>query len=381
MSETPETNSSERGVNEPTETPGGSTVPNSAQPEASQTTTGTPTGTSSVQTPEASAHSTDGASVASTDDEKKHLTQGQFTQTLLESFVPGRGKLATFIAIFVVFFVLIGLVLHRVADRSIFQRDEYQITQDQIQIQFLNPDGSITDQQPAWIPRDIREELLNNVRLFNPNVTEPFSLLDPNVVSYFYNACKNHPRVRRVIYIRKQRPASLQILLELHRPVLLITVPRNGKTAAFLANEDGLLQPLADARILDEQHHEIPILEGYHKEPLGTTPGEAWPDTTVHDAANIARTFGPYWEIAGIKTVKVVAPPKTRTVGYELIARNGTTIYWGTAEEPPTANGFSNQKKLEALLAQFPDGAISAGEPQSISFQKQAADAPLAPVP
>lgn len=372
MSETPETNSTGHGVNEPTATPGGNAVPNGAQSESSQSSTEIPGGTSSVQNPEVSA--------PLTDDAEKHLTQGQLTQTLLESFVPGRGKLATFFAIFIVFFVLIGLVLHRVADRSIFQRAEYQITSDQIQIQFLNPDGSSTDQQPTWIPQDIRQELLENVSRFN-KVAEPFSLLDPNVVSYFYNACKNHPRVRRVIYIRKQRPASLKILLELHRPVFLVTVPRNGKTVGFLANEDGLLQPLADVRVLDEQHHEIPILEGYHKEPLGTTPGGAWPDMTVHDAANIARTFGPYWETAGIKTIKVIAPPKTRTVSYELTARNGTTIYWGTAEEPPTANGFSNQKKLEALLAQFPDGALSVGEPQSISFQKKPVDAPPASAP
>ncbi|MDO4584412.1 MAG: hypothetical protein Q4D62_09950 [Planctomycetia bacterium] len=301
---------------------------------------------------------------------ENYVQWGDVLRALVSQFVPGRGPLATAAVIILLFFVGMVVIWRSVAHDQL-QKDAYILTPDKIELIWKTADGE-KPAPPPWVCRDVVLELLQIIeRQYNHPQNEPFSILDTRIITWFHDALRQHPWIRRTVEIRKMYPARLRLVVEFRRPVLMVEVtqPDDEMSTFFPVDEDGKLLPTCDFPLstLDLYPH----LKEYPFMPLGMTPGSCWTEKTVADAVAIVKDFGPLWNQLGLHSLQAVRREEEgfrHEIQYDIYTHHGSVIHWGRPGQ------FSNTAKIRQLVErQNQLGTLDSPEsPRVFSFRTSA---------
>ena len=198
---------------------------------------------------------------------------------------------------------------------------------------------------PAWVPGDLKAEVLRDNGLQGP-----VSLLDPDLTRRISHAFSLHPWVR---YARSTKsPGGVRVEIEYRRPVMFVEVGTRWEPVDI----DGVLLP--QPKLSDEQQQKMPRFTG-----LGTTPagpaGTSWGDPRVAAAASIADFLAEDWPNWKLSTLEPAPPTFTESIEVELFylysSSRRTRIIWGrsllhpSSDEPPAAEKL---KRLRQFFSQ-----------------------------
>jgi hypothetical protein len=159
--------------------------------------------------------------------------------------------------------------------------------------------------------------------------------------------------VRRV---SKSRPAKVEVDLEYRRPAALVELTTPDARGVLPVDDEGVLLPRGD--FVDEQGQllpaalKYPVIVGGDAVPEGS-PGAAWGNKTIYDAARVAASLREAWEKCGlfkIAPLAVEAADSSPGGEFVLLARNGSRVIWGPAPGDKPQDQELLQAKIEKLL-------------------------------
>ncbi|MBQ9872969.1 MAG: hypothetical protein IJM30_00730 [Thermoguttaceae bacterium] len=239
---------------------------------------------------------------------------------------------------------------------QILEREEYIIAPERVNI--YASDG----ETPWWVPDDFFAEVLESRP--QKDRDKPLNSNDPNLVKELTQAFADHPLVEKVESMLVSYPASLDVVLKFREPIALVdSSPREDedflKKASELFPDAGSLELLRlDAslgklggtksngdrsrlRIVDARGNEIdfryfrnrpdklkqfPTIVTYV--PLNDALKRA---AALVDLLNREGAI----ESRGIETIRAFKAVGEKEPIFFLTAKDGTTVNWGTFEDPP----------------------------------------------
>ncbi|MDO4550222.1 MAG: hypothetical protein Q4C96_03100 [Planctomycetia bacterium] len=294
------------------------------------------------------------------------LSADEVSRTIIAEFIPGRGYLATFAALIIIFMTF-SFFLYNFSEKQILSSDKYILSErisdeegnllgfklDKIHLKYETPDGLSTE-LPAWLTCDIRAYVLNTVEQFysqnKQTPPEKYSILESRLVDDFHKALKMHPWVRRVIHIQKFYPARMEIVVEYRKPVVMAEIydPQTKTISGALPlDPDARFLPACD--IPQEYQVSLPILKGCNSPPISTRPGAFWDDPKVMAAAKLVAEFGENWKALNLHAIHpttVMNSAELRSeIHYILETKNGSRIDFGCEE-----TSRRTQEKIQQLL-------------------------------
>ncbi|MCP4190255.1 MAG: hypothetical protein GY768_06485 [Planctomycetaceae bacterium] len=196
----------------------------------------------------------------------------------------------------------------------------------------LDPSKLSVNEQPEWIRSDVKKNAIAFGQLENA------SLLDQKLVLQVKQAFGVQPWVKRVNFVNKQFPSTVEVQVEYRRPIAMVEVPA-GMFEDF--DEPGLLPIDVDGCLLPveltEQEAAIyPWISGINTSPAGP-PGNPWGDDRVVKAASIIALLEDIWEPLKLHRIEVPTSesPADATAQlpkrFMLITRNRRQFDWGSA--------------------------------------------------
>ncbi|MBM98660.1 MAG: hypothetical protein CMJ77_05995 [Planctomycetaceae bacterium] len=202
---------------------------------------------------------------------------------------------------------------------KLFQHEHYGFDPNQIQV----------TEQPDWIRSNVTENAIAFGSLEDAN------LLDQEFVLQVKQAFAVQPWVKRVKFVNKQYPSSVEVELEYRRPIAMVEVPA-GMFEDF--DEPGLLPVDIDGCLLpvelsEQEAAEYPWISGINTSPAAP-PGNAWGDKRVLHAARIIGLLEEIWgplQLSRIEVPNQALITDTNGQSYNLITRSRRKFAWGSA--------------------------------------------------
>jgi hypothetical protein len=214
----------------------------------------------------------------------------------------------------------------------------------------ISAEKIVATPRPAWIRSDVVQEAVRAGSLENQ------SILDPQLTIKVADAFHLHPWVRTVRRVSKSRPAKVEVDLEYRRPAALVELATGDARGVLPVDDEGVLLPRDD--FVDEQGQLVPealkypVIVGGDAVPEGS-PGAAWGDKTIYDAARIAAALRDAWAQTGLFKIAAAAPDAADSAtdrDYFLLARNGSRVIWGPAPGDNPKDQALVKAKVEKLL-------------------------------
>jgi hypothetical protein len=199
----------------------------------------------------------------------------------------------------------------------------------------LTPADITLPPAPAWIPRDLAEQVFRTAGLGHS-----LSLLDATASERVAAAFHTHPWIERVVTVQKRWPARIVVDAIYREPVAMV----RGVDGFYPVDRYGILLPARDFSASDVQR--FPVIEQVTTAPVGRL-GEAWGDPTVAAAARLAEVLlqnadqsHNWWQLLNLAAIiaprNVTLPDSTDDLQFELRTKGGSRILWG--REPDTSN-------------------------------------------
>lgn len=227
--------------------------------------------------------------------------------------------------------------------RQLQRRPDYQVSVRDIRVSTPN----------EWVPIDLVGRILHN-----SDLPESTSLLDESLLPRVAAAFEENPWVDRVIEVRADRAAGLEIELEYRRPVAMVQTARG----LYPVDIDAILLPPTDFSVSDAAR--LPRVTNVRTMPQGPA-GTEWGDPVVLAAARLADVLAPtgdlfaYWDRYSLAAIvapeRRTATPDLEELDLELVTRGGSRIVWGRPPgadelEPPVARKLG---RLDEYLATY----------------------------
>lgn len=194
-------------------------------------------------------------------------------------------------------------------------------------------------------PRPVPEDLLQRV-VASPGQGEEMSLLDPELLPRLAARFEASPWVRRVVRLRKELPAWVDVELEYRLPIAVV----ESSEALIPLGEDAVLLPIED--LSAEEVKRYPRLKGIVAAPPEAA-GEVWEEPTIQAALEIARVLVPAWEELDLRAIRRIdrrggdAPADLLQFGLET--GGGSVVIWGAPPGRAPAGEPTAPEKLRRL--------------------------------
>ena len=196
----------------------------------------------------------------------------------------------------------------------------------------LDPSKMRVNEQPDWIRSDVKQNAISFGRLENAN------LLDQELVLQVKQAFGVQPWIKRVKFVNKQFPSTVEVEVEYRGPIAMVEVPA-GMFEDF--DEPGLLPVDIDGCLLpveltEQEAAMYPWISGINTSPAGP-PGNPWGDERVLKAAKIVALLEDIWTPLKLHRIEVppneasADPTSATTERFMLITRKRRQFDWGSA--------------------------------------------------
>ncbi len=230
---------------------------------------------------------------------------------------------------------------------QILQSPKYYLSTDNIQV----------TPPPDWIRADIAREV------FRDGALEKIAVHDRELTNKVADAFSVHSWVKQVVQVRKFTD-HVVVELAYRQPVAMVEVVTNGKKGLIPVDHRGVILPTADFSPNETRDYlRISVADATTFGVVGTP----WGDERVHQAAQIAESWGSKW--SSLNLYRIVANPtedRLDPVDYELQTRGGSRVVWGHAigmESPGEATAAEKIAQLEKFAAT--DGPFDKLDPQT----------------
>ena len=217
-------------------------------------------------------------------------------------------------------------------------------------------------QPPDWIPPRFVPDLLQ-ARDFPARLPLTRSGLAEDLAAAFASS----PWVERVVSVRGQYPARVEVELVYRRPVALVTLP----SSEVPIDGRGVLLQLT--RQVRDAHESYPRIVGVKSSPA--IVGQAWGDPVVTHAAALAEALSPHWSAWGLKAIECPnSPPRADQLEsgeFRLRTGDGSVLLWGQSPLSEHPGSIPTELKIARIgqyLKQFSSFA-EAGVPQQIDLR------------
>jgi hypothetical protein len=195
---------------------------------------------------------------------------------------------------------------------------------------------------PPWIHAKVGEEALRNLTF-----DRRLSILDDQLAQRVADAFALHPWIARVRRVTKAAPARIRIDVEYRRPACMVQVPGG----LYPVDAEGVWLPSNDFSPVEADGY--PCLTGVDTLPVGSV-GTRWGDARVLGGAEIAAAFGSAWTRLGLRwIVSSERPISGDQYAFEIFARSGTQILWGTAPGGDRPGSVPQAEKVARLVKYF----------------------------
>lgn len=225
--------------------------------------------------------------------------------------------------------VVVPLLWEQLPDLG--EAEQYRVTLDDVRI----------SQPPAWVPRDLAEQVWERTAL-----PHELSLLEADLIVRLAQGFAMHPWVEEVVRVRKSFPARIDVELRFRRPVAMVKV----KHGMYPVDGEGVLLPPADFAV--SQTRLYPLVTNVTSTPQGPA-GTNWGDPVVLGAARLADSLAPHWKQFGLAAIQ--APHRTKAdqsadeLSYQLITTGGSRILWGRAPGTDHPGELTLEQKVGRL--------------------------------
>lgn len=331
---------------------------------------------------------------------EEEMSYSEMVSHVLGELVPGRGRVATCVALALLFLILtlalwspFGWHFYRknpdsgTHSGSVFPANK--ITSQKIRLLQRLPDGSLSSEIPSWIHEDLRETIFRRLQKDGNSL----SIYEDTQIASLQNILKEVFWIRNVHAIRKFYPAFLEIEVTYRKPVVLVIVLKKNDAAAPAAGSESASNsegsslcyvPLSeDCRILptDPEHFpvapekldrfpvfcgdapphfyetedfiDVPEFSGYDMPP-SRMEGTPWDrDEAIRGAVELVNLIGDRWEKFGLS---YLCMEERRSDDYDfgpefcLVSINGSRIHWGRSlSRKRSKNDILNSEKLAQL--------------------------------
>ena len=212
----------------------------------------------------------------------------------------------------------------------------------------IHPAEVILPPAPAWIPRNLAEQVFNSSGLGTH-----LSLLDPTVSERVAAAFHSHPWIERVVSVQKRWPSRIVVDAVYRQPVAMV----RGIDGFYPIDHSGILLPARDFSDTDVQ--QFPVIEQVTSNPLGRL-GEPWGDPAVAAAAKLAEVLlqkadeqRNWWQLLNLAAIvvprNVTLPDSAEELQFELRTKGGSRILWGRSPEARHPGEIDLTRKLQRL--------------------------------
>ncbi|WP_442485524.1 cell division protein FtsQ/DivIB [Aeoliella sp. SH292] len=261
-----------------------------------------------------------------------------------------------------VMLVVCGIASRRVWEslhEELINSPRYKITADTLHF--------TPEVQPPWIRSDVKAQVLRDT-----GITNSLTLLDPPVMiqQRLVDAFELHPWVRKVESVDLVGPGRVEITVTYREPVAVAEVQTDQDRE--LLPVDAFAVRLPDNELTDVEKSYLPRITTIEDRPL---VGQAWSDTRMQGAAQLADRLRPVWERFSLLDIVPSTYPEVqrshRFYTYEIRSSGGTVIRWGAAPgfSPPGESTFED--KLARITGWFNTngGLDSINAPESIDVR------------
>jgi len=237
--------------------------------------------------------------------------------------------------------VLVLVFLLEAMEKKLATFPEFQLDASRFSIQ----------NKPDWMTPELEDEVLNPVRRQGT-----CSMFDPELSKRLAAAFGNSPWIRRVSRIEKRFPSTIELAIELRRPVAFVR-----KNAGYcLISEDLMVLPVEYYKLPEVV--ELPEITGIKSRP--PREGSIWKGIEISEAVKLIRVLEEEKLIHELSIEKIdVSNFKgrrdRRASEVVLWTRTRGYIKWGNTPGRDKIFGRSSTReklyKLNALLEQKPD--------------------------
>lgn len=248
--------------------------------------------------------------------------------------------------------------------RDLPRRADQQLTWAQVQV----------TQPPDWIPPRFVSEVLRTA-----DFPTRVPLTKAGLAQDLATAFAGNPWVERVVAVRGQYPAGMNVELVYRRPVALVTLTSN----EVPIDRHGVLLQLT--RPIRDGHEAYPRIVGVKSSPA--IVGQAWGDPVVTHAAALADALGPHWNAWSLKAIECPASPpradQLESGEFKIWTAEGSVLLWGQSplsEHPGSIPTETKLGRCTQYLKEFGSFA-EGGQPQQIDLRplREISRKPLSP--
>jgi len=252
--------------------------------------------------------------------------------------------------------VVVGLVATFFVGGSVFAWQKYgsKILQDS-RFRVSSENIEITP-VPEWIRTNVKDEVVRDGTLEN------LSIHDPLLVERVAAAFAVHSWVAEVRRVQKQTgklshlddgEQTVKLIVELvyRRPIAMVEVMTNDKRGLVPVDVHGIILPTVDFSPSETRNYlrlTVPNVQ-----PYGFV-GTEWGDQRVHQAAQIADTWGENWQDLKLYRIVVLSasPVELRNDDYEfeLQTKKGSKVLWGSSPGRENPGEASASEKIAQLV-------------------------------
>lgn len=279
------------------------------------------------------------------------------------AFGPGRLKLL----IIVVLLVAAGVAARKLwdsLDGKLADSPHYQISAD---IVHLSP-----GKPPRWIRTDVKAEVLRD-----SGIIDSLTLLDPpvKIQQRLIDAFELHPWIRSVERVDLVGPQNIKVSVLYREPVAVVEVESAGQQEWLPVDATAVRLPSGE--LTDTEMAYLPRIAGIQDRPL---EGEAWSDSRMQGAAELAARLRPQWEHLSLLEIIPSDYPEiqrsNRYYVYEIRASGGTLIRWGAAPNfgPPAESTFEQKLSRLTRYVEQHGSLESINSPKSIDVRDSLQD-------
>jgi hypothetical protein len=207
----------------------------------------------------------------------------------------------------------------------------------------VDPRGFEITPPPPWVRATIKSDVMRLGSL------ERVSLLEADTSRRVAQAFELHPWVEKVQRVSKHHPASIRVDLTYRRPVAVVEVERGDQPGLLPVDRDGILLPPED--FSTAQVKALPRITVGRTFPAGAV-GIPWGDDRVTAAAAIAEVLCDDWPhllLFQIAALPAVPGSASRSIDFEIVARDGRRFHWGMASEEGEGAPTAGERRAELL--------------------------------
>jgi hypothetical protein len=220
---------------------------------------------------------------------------------------------------------------------------------------------------PAWWDRSFADQVSHSAAFAAGS-----SMLDDALLPRIADAARQCPWVRTVQSVQKRYPNQIEVSVVLRMPAAAVVCSDGrGNTLYLLADEEGVRIPKTCAQ-WPTPGLKVPCIIGVAAPP--PQPGEAWRESSIAEAIQIARSIQSSSVIS--RSLTVVMVDVTNYAGrrdrgqseFLLLADNNCVIEWGRAPGTSRPGELPVAEKLSKLERFIKEGKLAGNQMLGVRF-------------